>query len=279
MEPNLNSKLDFLLGENRLPFSTTSEEAKKKVMGRIEMTDKVMPLHQPNRLYTRLAIAASIAVLLTFCISFFGSKTVQNTGESVLAHTLPDGSTVHLNTEAELSYNDLTWPLFRDLDFSGAGFFEVEEGSKFSVNTRNGVVSVLGTSFSVITSNDILKVSCKTGKVLVENDNEFSTILTPGNGVEMGTSSAEEFSQKTEYIDAWINGKYRFDNVSIEEVLNSIEDFTGYQVEIPKGLDTKYSGEFSTDQSVEEILEIVCKPAGLTYELIEEKSLIRITNK
>lgn len=279
MDQNFNSKLDFLLDENRLPFSTSSEEAKKKVMGRIEMTDKVIPLHQPNRIYTGLAIAASIAVLLVFSLSFFGSETVRNSSESVLVHTLPDGSTVHLNANAELSYNDLTWPLFRDLDFSGTGFFEVEEGRQFSVNTQNGVVSVLGTSFSVVTSNDVLKVSCKTGKVLVENDNNFSSILTPGKGVEMSPSFAEEFNQKTEYIDAWINGKYRFDNVSIKEVLNSIEDFTGYQVELPDDLDTKYSGEFSTDQSVEEILEIVCKPAGLTYELIEEKSLIRITNK
>lgn len=279
MDRNFNTKLDFLLDEDRLPFSTSSEEAKKKVMGRIEMTDNVIPLHRPKRIYTGLAIAASIAALLVFSISFIGSETVRNSSESVLAHTLPDGSTVHLNVNAELSYNDLTWTFFRDLDFSGTAFFEVEEGSKFSVNTRNGAVSVLGTSFSVTTSNDILKVSCKTGKVLVENDNKLSSILTPGKGVEMSSSFAEEFNQKTEYIDAWINGKYRFDNVSIEEVLNSIEDFTGYQVELPDGLDTKYSGEFSTDQSVEEILEIVCKPAGLTYELIEEKSLIRITNK
>ena len=279
MEHDFNSKLDLLLDENRLSFSTSHEEARRRVMGRIEMTEKVIPLHRPNKFYSKLAIAASIAALLTFSISFFGSETVQNPGSSVLAHTLPDGSTIYLNSNAELSYNDLTWALFRDLDFSGSGFFEVEEGSKFNVSTDLGVVSVLGTSFSVITNNDKLKVSCKTGKVLVENRNALSVILTPGKGVEMTESTLEELDLKTEYIDAWVGGTYRFDNVSIDQVFNSLEDFTGFEIEYPEDLNTSYSGEFSTDQSVEEILEIVCKPLSLSYEIIEENSLIRITNK
>ncbi|MGB6034714.1 MAG: hypothetical protein WBG42_00500, partial [Cryomorphaceae bacterium] len=100
MEQNFNSKLDFLLDEDRLPFLTSSEEAKKKVLGRIEMTDNVIPLHRPKKIYTGLAIAASIAVLLVFTISFFGSEKVQNTSESILVHTLPDGSTIYLNANA-----------------------------------------------------------------------------------------------------------------------------------------------------------------------------------
>jgi transmembrane sensor len=279
VEHDFNSKLDLLLDESRLSFSTSHEEARRRVMGRIEMTEKVIPLHRPNKFYSKLAIAASIAALLTFSISFFGSETVQNLGSSVLAHTLPDGSTIYLNSNADLSYNDLTWALFRDLDFSGSGFFEVEEGSKFSISTDLGVVSVLGTSFSVITNNDKLKVSCKTGKVLVENKNALSVILTPGKGVEMSESILEELDLKTEYIDAWVGGTYRFDNVSIDQVFNSLEDFTGFEVEYPEDLNTSYSGEFSTDQSVEEILEIVCKPLGLSYEIIQENSLIRITKK
>jgi ferric-dicitrate binding protein FerR (iron transport regulator) len=279
VEHDFNSKLDLLLDENRLSFSTSQEEARRRVMGRIEMTEKVILLHRPNRIYSKLAIAASIAALLTFSISFFGSETVQNSSDSILVHTLPDGSIIYLNSNAEVSYNDLTWMLNRDLDFSGSGFFEVEKGSKFNVSTDVGVVSVLGTSFSVITSNDILKVSCKTGKVLVENENAPSVILTPGKGVEMSESISAELDLKIEYIDAWVGGTYRFDNVSIDQVFNSLEDFTGFQIEYPEDLKTSYSGEFSTDQSVEEILEIVCKPLSLSYEIIEENSLIRITNK
>jgi ferric-dicitrate binding protein FerR (iron transport regulator) len=279
VEHDFNSKLDLLLDENRLSFSTSHEEARRRVMGRIEMTEKVIPLHRPNKFYSKLAIAATVAALLTLSISFFGTEKVQNSSDFVLAHTLPDGSTIYLNSNAELSYNDLTWALYRDLDFSGSGFFEVEEGSKFSVSTDLGVVSVLGTSFSVITNNNKLKVSCKTGKVLVENENALSVVLTPGKGVEMSESTSEELDLETEYIDAWVGGTYRFDNVSIDQVFNSLEDFTGFEIEYPEDLNTSYSGEFSTDQSVEEILEIVCKPVGLSYEIIEENSLIRITNK
>jgi ferric-dicitrate binding protein FerR (iron transport regulator) len=279
VEQDFNSKLDFLLNENRLSFSTSQEDARSRVMRRVEKTEKVIPLYRSKNVYSKLAVAASIAILFTSSVAFFGSETVENSSDSVLAHTLPDGSIIFMNTNAELSYNDLTWTLFRDLDFSGSGFFEVEKGSKFNVNTDVGVVSVLGTSFSVITNHDVLKVSCKTGKVLVENENNVSTTLTPGKGVEMTESNAEEFSLEVDYVDAWVTGTYRFDNVDIDQVLNSLEDFTNFQVEYPEDLSLNYSGEFSTNQSIEEILEIVCKPLGLTYEIIEEKSLIRITNK
>ncbi|HKK38703.1 MAG TPA: FecR family protein [Cryomorphaceae bacterium] len=248
-------------------------------MRRIEETDKVIPLLRSGRIYSKLAIAASIAAVFALSIGFLGSETVENSSDSVLAHELPDGSTIHLSPDAELNYNDLTWPLFRDLDFSGTGFFEVEKGSKFSVTTDLGKVSVLGTSFSVITKNKNLRVSCKTGKVLVENGNDLSMMLTPGKGVKMSESKAEEFSLDSEIVDAWVDGTYRFDNVNIDQVLNSIEDFTRFQVEYPEGLSASYSGEFSTDQSIEEILDIVCKPLGLSYEINEKKSLIRISNK
>lgn len=271
--------MDSLLSEDRLPFSTSTEDAKRRVMRRVEKADNVIPLKSSNRILTKLAIAASIAVFLGLSYSFFGSETVVNSSDSVMAHTLPDGSIIYMNHGSELIYNDLTWIFSRDLDFSGSGFFEVEKGSKFSVSTNVGVVSVLGTSFSVNTNYDLLKVACKTGKVLVENENALSVILEPGNRVEMNKTSAEERTLEPRYIDAWVSGTYRFDNVSINQVLSSLEDFTEYQVEFPESLDTSYSGEFSTNQSIEEILEIVCKPMSLTYELVEEKSLIRILNK
>jgi len=279
VEHDFNSKLDFLLDRDRLPFSTTQVEAKSRVLKRIGNTGEVIPLSRAKKIYSRLAIAASIAAVLALSIGLLGSETVVNSGDSALAHELPDGSTIHLSPDAELNYNELTWYLFRDLDFSGSGFFEVEEGSKFCVTTDLGKVSVLGTSFAVTTKNKSLKVSCKTGKVLVENENELSMMLTPGKGVKMSESRAEEFSFDAEIIDAWVAGTYRFDNVSIDQVFNSLEDFTDFEVEYPESLSASYSGEFSTDQSMEEILDIVCKPMGLTYEINEKKSLIRISNK
>ncbi len=245
-------------------------------MKRTIESGKTIPIHRSGRnVYWKLAVAASVAALLVFSVSMLGTEEIFNANNSVQAHVLPDGSTVYLNSGAELSYNEITWPIFRDLEFAGSGFFDVKKGKKFSVNTDQGVVSVLGTSFSVLSANNKLKVSCKTGKVLVECQNSTST-LTPGKGVRVGSDYSDEFSLNAEYIDAWVEGTYHFDNVSIEDVFNSIEDFSNFDIEYPEGLTSSYSGEFSTAQPVEEIMEIVCQPVGLTYEIIEDKNLILI---
>jgi len=263
------------LTEDRLPFTTSTAEAKERVLRRTIENENVVAFYRPRRLFLKLAAAASISILLVLSVAIFGSEKIRNEGKTVQAYSLPDGSRVYLNAGAEISYNDFTWSLTRNLDFSGSAFFDVNKGKTFSVITDQGVVSVLGTSFSVLSTDKKLKVACKTGKVLVENENSSST-LTPGEGVRMGTDYTDNFLMKTDLIDAWVGGTYHFDNVSIEDVFNSIEDFSNYDIDYPEGLASNYSGEFSTAQPVEEIMDIVCQPVGLTYEIIEEKNLIII---
>ncbi|QXD16656.1 FecR domain-containing protein [Rhodocaloribacter litoris] len=73
-----------------------------------------------------------------------------------LTVTLPDGSTVHLNSDTRLSYarGFRTWPLVdtpqRRVRLDGEAFFDVKPGRRtFVVETFNARVEVLGTRFNV----------------------------------------------------------------------------------------------------------------------------------
>ncbi|MEM9051783.1 MAG: FecR family protein [Bacteroidota bacterium] len=279
MKQDFNNKLDSLLQEERIAFKTSPESAKRKVMERISETTPVIPIRRNFKPVYRLAVAASVALVAALAVAFIGNKSIENNTEEVIAHSLPDGSEVFMRPNSAISYNSLLWSFDRNVNLVGTGFFEVEKGEKFDVETAVGTVSVLGTSFSVITFEDALKVSCKTGKVLVQNEEGLSTILTPGKGVKMNKEEAISIESPTQQIDQWVTGSYRFDNVQVSEVFNSIEDISKIEIQYPKDLESSYSGEFSTDQEIEEILDIVCKPLGLEYEISQDNNLIRITKQ
>jgi ferric-dicitrate binding protein FerR (iron transport regulator) len=278
VKQDFNSKLDLLLTEERIAYRDSNEVAKQKVLQRIQVETKVIAIDSGKRTYRALAAAAAIAIVAVLSVSFLGDQTI-TTGQTPLVVSLPDGSEVKLDQKSTLSYNSITWSLARRLDLSGAAFFEVEEGSKFTVHTAKGNVSVLGTSFSVIDGNKSLNVACKTGKVLVSNGNGLSSILTPGKAVEMSENSIEEMKRSPQYIGGWLESTYRFDDIAVSEVFTALEDVSRYNFDISANSSMKYSGEFSTSQSLKEILDIVCKPLGLDYTIYEDDKIVQITNK
>ena len=93
---------------------------------------------------------------------------------------LPDGSIAQLNGSSTLKYHPYWWNISRNISLEGEAFFEVAKGSKFSVESKNGTTSVLGTSFNIYARSNQYEVVCVTGKVWVENaTGEVSTIITP----------------------------------------------------------------------------------------------------
>jgi len=274
---DFTNKLENSLKEERLPFRYSKEEAKINVMKRVDLDAPVIELssYRPSQL---IAIAAAAVVILFIAIwGYSDYRHIRHQEASVIKHELPDGSEVYLRSGSDLSYHTWEWTLNRRvLDFDGIGYFKVEEGNVFTVETPRGEVSVLGTSFSVVTGANRLKVSCETGKVLVRDDKGFEKILTPGQGIEMSDSEIELVSVVADDIDGWIEGRYDFDGDNISRVLNVVEDLTGMDVKYEADPDLEFSGSISEDQSIEDLLDIVCKPLGLSYDVDKSNQIIRI---
>lgn len=211
------------------------------------------------------AVAASIALL--FGVFYFVDKeTVYETsyGEQ-LAIVLPDGSEVQLNAKSKLTLNKEDWEEGkRNLNLNGEGYFKVQKGSKFTVMTELGSVSVLGTQFNVKRTQEYFNVKCFEGKVGVKTKTD-DAILTPGKGfVQINGEKAKSVSFEA-VSPAWISGETTFKSTPLKYVLKELEK----QYEIT--FDTKnvnlnllFSGSF-TNKNKEIALQTVFIPLQIVY--------------
>ena len=72
-----------------------------------------------------------------------------------------------------------------------------------------------------------------------------------------------------------MTGNLRLQNASIEDVADLIERYYGYTVAVNKGIDSRISGVFLT-QNLEEALKVICDPIELNY-IFENNRTIRLS--
>ena len=215
--------------------------------------------------YTTAAAIAMIVTGISFaCIYTSTITAVSGTHQSA---SLPDGSGVKLNAESEMKYKPYWWLVSREVTLKGEGYFEVKQGSRFTVKSGQNQVSVLGTSFNVFARDEKYSVTCLTGKVEVAVNRE-NVVLTPNMQVTLRKGEL----QITEKVDAaqsigWTQNKFIFNGVPLTDVVKEIERQYGIRIVTSSGLDYFYSGNFSISNDPEEILQIIGNPFGITFSI------------
>lgn len=217
---------------------------------------------------TVIAIAASFLVLIgvgTF-MRYYQVTEVCYAGEHQLAQ-LPDGSTIDMNAETVVKYNPYWWRFKREVRFEGEAFFEVEKGKKFSVVSTKGVTEVLGTSFNIFSREAIYKVTCVTGSVRVISPTKNTVVLKPNSKAEIRSNGTIDVKTDIETFPeiSWKKNIFLFTAAPLQEVFYEIE--RQYNVDIKASIDSYalYTGNFSKDLKVEEVLSYVCPALGLEY--------------
>ncbi|MFY0601572.1 MAG: FecR domain-containing protein [Cyclobacteriaceae bacterium] len=221
------------------------------------------------------SIAAAVALLIISVVLFIPGESSQlnivaEAGESFI-HELPDGSKVTLNAASMISYSD-DWN--RTIQLEGEAFFEVTKGSKFSVNTQWGEVSVLGTSFNVY-SRESFRVNCKTGKVKVAiSDSDYEKILEPGEGLSKVKTEIKDAPQDISAIGQWIAGEFYFEERLVTDVFLEVERQFGVKIPVGDVEGLTFSGYFS-NENLETALEMICLPLDLEYEIQGDTVIIK----
>jgi ferric-dicitrate binding protein FerR (iron transport regulator) len=173
-----------------------------------------------------VAAAAAVAVILYSIFGFDKGVLISTDIGGQELVQLPDNSSVKLNAVSSVQYNGKDFLNERKLKLKGEGFFEVEKGSRFTVETDLGSVEVLGTSFNVYARGDSLSVACYTGRVMVNNGKD-EVILNPGETVEIGRSKKNlekvEFEKAEEEAPTWINGMFTFENEKLSVVFEELK--------------------------------------------------------
>jgi transmembrane sensor len=218
---------------------------------------------------------AAVLVLLLGISGFlrFYSKTITTQAGSHLAMNLPDGSLVNLNAQSKLTYHPYWWSFERKLTFDGEGFFEVKKGKRFTVISGLGKTQVMGTSFNIYSRDEIYSVTCISGSVKVTSKSKNEVILIPSSKANVSSNGQINLIQDIETLPdiSWKDNLFLFTSVPIRKVFSEIE--RQYGIIIVTRIDdyTLYTGNFSKNQKVEEILGYICPALGSKFIHKSEK--------
>ncbi|MEQ8471958.1 MAG: FecR domain-containing protein [Marinoscillum sp.] len=212
------------------------------------------------------AAAASITLVIGFFIIINWTTRISSGFGDQLAYELPDGSSVLLNANSQVSLKKRGWEDDRTLDLQGEAYFEVAKGSAFTVKTNLGKVTVLGTEFNVIVADGLMEVTCYEGKVQV-NMGQSESILTVGQRVTM---VSDKFSRSTVTVNGpgWMSGVSTFSSIPVKYVIESLKN--QYEIEINNtekiSLEQPFTGQFPHDD-LSVALSVVFEPLNIKYQL------------
>ena len=253
-------KISDLTGEFTTP-SFDAEGNKKAIDAKIG-DPKVRTL-SPFGMFIR--VAAVVMVLLAGYLYVSTLDTTVNTGIAAKeTFLLPDNSEVVLNASSEIVYNKKKWNDNRALSLEGEAYFKVEKGSKFSVKTSQGIVSVLGTQFNVFSRDTIFNINCYEGLVSVQF-NDTLIKLPAGNKLKIENGTLVVHTQSNTQLPSWITNESSFDNASLATVIEELQ--RQYPIQITSQntiVNKRFSGSF-THQDLMIALRSVFDPLQLEF--------------
>ncbi|MEM6320338.1 MAG: FecR domain-containing protein [Bacteroidota bacterium] len=269
-QPQQSESQDDFFAKVSIPFKESKEEIWTKLESKLVEVPQTAVKSRVISLswYRRLAAAVLLVVGITFLLKNYTTTIVCQLGEQQ-AVVLPDGSTVNLNANSQLTYHPFWWNFDRRLTFEGEAFFSVEKGKRFQVISVNGITEVLGTSFNIFARKARYEVYCKTGKVRVtQRTTEESVNLLPNqmaffSGKEILTKQAVTAEKRQPF---WQQDNFDFSGTPLSEVLPQLE--IQYGVRIVSMVDNRltYGGHFPKPLKVETALEIICEGLGLKFK-------------
>ena len=218
--------------------------------------------------FSKLAVAASILVFFSVLgfLRYYSIRIETTAGQHLMAE-LPDHSKAELNAQSKITYYPYWWRVSRIVKLDGEAFFEVEKGKKFTVISSKGTTQVLGTTFNIFSRDNVYKVTCVSGSVKVKSGTGSETILKPNSKAEIDASGKINVLTNIETYPeiSWKKNIFLFTASPLLQVFSEIERQYGVKIEAPADNFTLYTGNFSKDQKVEDILNYVCPALGLKY--------------
>lgn len=246
----------------KVPKGKDKKAAWNDLLNKIAESEK-KPTNRPI-----LWAAASIALLVCGYIFLYQPNAKRSVGNGeMLTVNLPKGSIVTLNAGSSINYDEKKWEYERIINLYGEARFEVTKGSKFTVVSAQGRVSVLGTSFDVYDRNGHYHVRCKTGKVEVGYKGE-KQLLVKGQRTQLKNGELTFPSEvKSERIDDWTKGEFYFEEVLLGNVFDEMERQFDIEIFRTEEMDLRvYNGDF-TNKNLDTALQKVLLPMNMSYQL------------
>jgi len=235
-------------------------------------------------------------------IAYIKQMVIHNT-RGVYAVALPDGSKVWLHGATTITYPEQFSDNIRMVDLKGEAYFAVHADIEhpFVVQTSTAKVYATGTEFNITAypKDNMTTTTLVKGVVNIQPVHYLgSIVLKPGQQAmtslrnsrlsdsDKNPNPAKNATEKAmpmvKYIDTelytdWKEGVYRFKNEPFQNIVLRIEKMYGVNI-IIESADMKkstFSGMFTADYSLKEVLEIINISHPIAYSIMDKTVTIR----
>nr|WP_308757813.1 FecR domain-containing protein [uncultured Bacteroides sp.] len=288
MEQEFEKILDKLVASTRSPRGSFSKNNSWKLL------EKRLPRLQRRILSLRtMAGAAAVAVLCVlgwWAYYMFAPVPLQTV--STLAETrsiiLPDQTEIMLNRYSSLTYPERFRGKDRKVKLQGEAYFEVSKDAAhpFKVEAGAIMVQVLGTHFNIdaYPEDTQVKATLLEGSVAVSliGKAEERLILSPNESAvyNKDKKSLTLHPEKNAAQEiAWRNGTLLFKSTPLQEIVRELSNafHTDIRIESTDLENYRMTATFSDDETLEEILSLLCR--NQKFEYTKTNDNITITQK
>jgi ferric-dicitrate binding protein FerR (iron transport regulator) len=250
---------------------------------------------QPDRTARRVrsqrwlgAAAAAVLLLIGAAVWWQQPVTVQAPSGAQVTATLPDGSTVELNSGTTLRYprGFQSWPGVaadrRTVELEGEAFFSVTHGDKpFEVRTFNTRIEVLGTAFNVRgrSESESTEVVVASGRVRVApfasanaSRPDAAVVLDqPGQSSRVTHAAAAPSTVDVDRVLAWRRAGFAVSDQPLAVVARELE--RRYNLTVRLTSEARAQGGslslyYNAEVDPETIVHDLCTARGLSYRPI-----------
>ncbi|MDB5086384.1 MAG: hypothetical protein JWR09_378 [Mucilaginibacter sp.] len=239
----------------------------------INNDQQIQPVKSASK-FTWLKIAASILLISVIGYfaydQFFGTELISNSSSVALTQNLPDGSSVTLNSNSQLSYPNHFSGGQRLVQLNGEGFFKItpDKTKPFIIKINTVTISVVGTSFNVKNIKGKTEVIVETGIVKV-NANGKQVLLHPGQKVIANGAISNLTVQETRgsLYNYYITKALVCDRTPLYELVDKLNQVYGSQIQIANKklhnlpITTTFKG-----QTLQQVLNVIAETFKIKVE-------------
>lgn len=216
-----------------------TEKQLQQLTRRISETAELPATPLKKRTYRIFWQAAAAVLLLAGAFGIWKWVTPAETSlrtayGQTISEALPDGSNLLLNANSQVKLGK-SWNNGKDRELwlDGEAFFSVKktpEKSRFIVHAGTARIEVTGTRFNVKSRHNKLSVYLAEGGVKVHTSAGKVISLKPGDYLDLEKGETVSQSSNQEDILAWRDNRLSFNNTSLVEVAQAINDYYGTKV-------------------------------------------------
>ncbi len=283
-------KAEFISLKKVYALTATSAEDSKRVW-KEEIARRIRRTDNLRRLYTYTSYAAII--VLFFALGMVVQKQLKSGRGSEMVYasnmavdvplgqmsnlTLPDGTTVQLNSGSHFAYAGNFKEGERVVEMEGEAFFNVAKDPEhpFVVKTKSLDFKVYGTSFNIQAydgENEVNTTLIEGSLGVLSKSGKEYTRLVPGENINYNGTSKELTVKNvnTDIYTSWQKGLITFRNEKLSDIAKKMERWYNVEIQIedPKLADELYFGTIMKNKPIDQILEVFKMTSSLDYRIV-----------